>query len=580
MKRTAVLLLALSVSLFAALWTGWQSGQALTPPIQPQGAGIIEQPGLHFLHIASAGNSVDHVTYLDHPVLNSNPDAVFQVTQVWNPNGLSGTYNNATIGIFYSVIEERWAIWNQDFSDISLEAAFNIHIPMFDSTSLVHDATVGNTAGIYTVLSHPLLDGNPMASVFVTQNYNPSGQPGVANPHEVGAWYSSCDGQWVIYNQDAANMPEGASFNVLIASPDEETLLHTTTADNTNNHVSRIDDERINGNPNAILTVTPSRSPECALYPSPHPIGVYYFSGSWYIFNQDLTVMPEGIDFNIQIPPLESAAFTHVATSANIVEDVITVIDHPAVNGKPLVAPQVTANWNPGGWGGFYNDHPIGVVYYEPAERWGIYNQDLKDMPIGAAFNVFVPPAGANNFHQFSSADNSSFNSTYLNHPQTNDYPGTYLFVTQSYDPLLYGGTSNPHPTGVWYDDLFDQHAIFNQDMSNMPQDVSFNVFIPGPDSISFLHTATVGNSIGNYTLLDHPLLNDNPYALAFVTQSWNPGGIIGGVYNDAEVGVWYSIADQRWSIFNQDGSLMPQGAAFNVLVFPQYKLFSPLITR
>lgn len=579
MKRTTLFLLALFASLFSALLIGAQTSQARTLGVQPQGDGIIEQPGLHFLHVASAGNSVDYITYLDHPILNNNPDVIFHVTQIWNPNGLSGTYNNATIGVFYSVVEKRWAIWNQDFGDMPLEAAFNIHLPMVDSTSFVHDATVGNTSGIYTILSHPLLNGNPLASVFVTQNFNPSGQPGVANPHEIGVWYSSCDGQWVIYNQDAANIPEGASFNVLIASQDEQTLLHTTTVDNINLHVSRIDDERINGNPNAILTVTPSRSPECALYPSPHPIGVYYSAGYWYVFNQDLVAMPEGIDFNIQIPSFDSAGFTHVATSENIVEDAATMIDHPAVNGKPFVNLQVTANWNPGGGSGVYNDHPIGVIYSEAEEHWYIYNQDLEVIPVGAAFNVFVPPTGANNFYQFASATTNSGNSTYLDHPQTNDYPGAYLFITQNYEPLFTGGEVNPSPTGVWYNTFSSQHAIFNQDLTNMPVGVSFNVFIPGPESISFLHTATLANSIFNYTLLNHPLLNGNPFALVYVTQNWNPGGV-GEIYNAAEVGVWYSDADERWSIFNQDSSNMPQGAAFNVLVIPRYKLFSPLVAH
>ena len=76
-------------------------------------------------------------------------------------------------------------------------------------------------------------------------------------------------------------------------------------------------------------------------------------------------------------------------------------------------------------------------------------------------------------------------------------------------------------------------------------------------------------------------MTNDNPHALVFVTHNWNPGGGLDGVYNDEEIGVWYSRNVGRWSIFNQDtGSDMPEGAVFNVLVIPRYKVFVPTAKR
>ena len=43
--------------------------------------------------------------------------------------------------------------------------------------------------------------------------------------------------------------------------------------------------------------------------------------------------------------------------------------------------------------------------------------------------------------------------------------------------------------------------------------------------------------------------------------------------------GVYYSARMQKWSIFNQDGAPMPDGAAFNVLVFNK-QVFLPLVLR
>jgi hypothetical protein len=94
-----------------------------------------------------------------------------------------------------------------------------------------------------------------------------------------------------------------------------------------------------------------------------------------------------------------------------------------------------------------------------------------------------------------------------------------------------------------------------------------------------FVHEATVGNSSGNSTYLDHPLLNGSPNAKILITQNWNPGGGLGGTDNPHFVGVWYSSGSDRWAIFNQDGASMPVGASFNVLVMPG-DVYLPLVLR
>jgi len=78
--------------------------------------------------------------------------------------------------------------------------------------------------------------------------------------------------------------------------------------------------------------------------------------------------------------------FIHRATT-NISGNV-TTIDHPLCNGDPNAMLIVTPNWNPGGSGGVYNNHPIGVYYF--SSRWAIFNQDLAAIPTNSAFNVMV----------------------------------------------------------------------------------------------------------------------------------------------------------------------------------------------
>jgi hypothetical protein len=211
-------------------------------------------PGAHFVHVATADNIVGNWTYLDHPLLNGNHNAVFFVSQNWNPKGMDGTFNDEAIGVWYSVAVGKWGIFNQDGTDMPEEAAFNVHIPVEDVTRFVHEATSGNSYHSYTMIDNPLLNGHPGATVFVTQNWNPPGEPGVYNEHVVGVWYYDDTEKWYIMNEDQATMPVGASFNALVSSPDETVILHVATTENTSGYLAKIDDPRINGNPNGLLT--------------------------------------------------------------------------------------------------------------------------------------------------------------------------------------------------------------------------------------------------------------------------------------------------------------------------------------
>lgn len=136
-------------------------------------------PGVHFVHVASTDNISSNWTYLDHPLLNGNDSANFLVTQNWNPRNLTGTYNAKAIGVWYDDVELKWGIFNQDQTAMPEEAAFNVHIPVQDSTLFTHEATAANSISGYTLIDNPLTNDNPNATIFVTQNWNPAGKAGV-----------------------------------------------------------------------------------------------------------------------------------------------------------------------------------------------------------------------------------------------------------------------------------------------------------------------------------------------------------------------------------------------------------------
>jgi hypothetical protein len=83
----------------------------------------------------------------------------------------------------------------------------------------VHVATVGNIMGTFTIITHPLTDGDPNAILIVTPSYNYALVVGANNPHPVGVWYQANISKWVINNLDGVDMPAGPEFNVLVIKP-------------------------------------------------------------------------------------------------------------------------------------------------------------------------------------------------------------------------------------------------------------------------------------------------------------------------------------------------------------------------
>ena len=87
------------------------------------------------------------------------------------------------------------------------------------SSAFVHTATNHNTHDNYTIIDNQLLNKNPKALLFVTQNWSSSiGKTGIYNPQPIGVWYTN-EGNWSIFNQDRSiKMPIGAAFNVQVFS--------------------------------------------------------------------------------------------------------------------------------------------------------------------------------------------------------------------------------------------------------------------------------------------------------------------------------------------------------------------------
>jgi hypothetical protein len=209
-----------------------------------------------------------------------------------------------------------------------------------------------------------------------------------------------------------------------------------------------------------------------------------------------------------------------------------------------------------------------------------IFNQDGLPFIDGAAFNVLIPDADPGVFVHEATAANTDGRSTYIDHPLTNDNPDAIVFAILNYNPGGGGGIENDRPIAVFYDPVRAKWAVFNQEeTATMPEGAAFNVLVPASAPTVFVHRAGPANTLSNWTTMDHPLANDSPEAMVFVTQNFNPGGGL-GVLNDQPIGVYYNTGKDRWAIFNQDQTAnMPTGAAFSVMVMG-HMVFLPIIMR
>jgi hypothetical protein len=90
---------------------------------------------------------------------------------------------------------------------------------------------------------------------------------------------------------------------------------------------------------------------------------------------------------------------------------------------------------------------------------------------------------------------------------------------------------------------------------------VEGSIGVRGSRPAAFVHTANAGNISFQSTTIDNPLTNGDSKAILIVTLRFDSVNV------NAPIGVWYNSDAGRWMIYRTDGTAMPNGAKFNVLV-------------
>jgi hypothetical protein len=254
-------------------------------------------------------------------------------------------------------------------------------------------------------------------------------------------------------------------------------FVQTATPSNTAGDYTLINNGATNGNPNAILFVTPNYNAGgvCGCSYDGNPIGVWYDSSAheWGIFNENGAAMSIGEEFNtVVVPAATTTAFTVTSTSGTVSGDTL-YLNSSATNSKPGAIVEVTQNWNPGGVGGTYNNQTPGVWY--DGSGWAIFNESGASMATGVSYNVLVGSvAGGKAATLKASTTNTGGDSVFYNNAVTNGDSNDFSLDTPNWNPKGVGGTYDASPTGVWYDG--SQLAVFNETGATMANHEAFNM--------------------------------------------------------------------------------------------------------
>ena len=85
-------------------------------------------------------------------------------------------------------------------------------------------------------------------------------------------------------------------------------------------------------------------------------------------------------------------------------------------------------------------------------------------------------------------------------------------------------------------------------------------------DETSFVHRADPENSRGDYTFIKNTNIDGDANAVVLVLSAAPPVDSGAARYGH-NIGVWFEPVAQRWAIFNQDRSPIPEGATFEVVI-------------
>ena len=228
--------------------------------------------------------------------------------------------------------------------------------------------------------------------------------------------------------------------------------------------------------------------------------------------------------------------FTVRATASNSTSD-YTVIDNVVSNNDPNLALFVTANWNPNGSGGVYDNHSLGVFYIgSPTNKWAIYHDDKSAYTLNASYNVWVrETTQPGTFIWRANASNSAGDYTVIDNAATNGNPDAIILVTHNWNPGGVGNTYDNHALEVFdIGSPTDKWAIYHQDMSGYTLNASYNVYATTANGTTkFVQHACAAACSGDFITINSAASNGKRALSSSPRRTGTPAGAV-AIYDNS----------------------------------------------
>ncbi|WP_340200871.1 hypothetical protein [Ascidiimonas sp. W6] len=237
-----------------------------------------------FKHVAKATTIRNHITSINNAETNGKKDKILFVTHDY---GKSGPYHTEAFGVWFN--GTKWTIFNQNRAALKPNTKFNVLVMNKGANVFTHTASPGSMMQGATKINHASLNGKPNANFIIMQNY---GTKGPYNPNPTGIGYAG--GRWYIFNTNGKPIPKGAKFNILIHS---SIFRHKVTTASRKRHITYVNNTKTNNKQNDLIFATFNSQGSRKNFNN--PIGVWYTSGKWTVFNENRSLLKGNEAYNM-----------------------------------------------------------------------------------------------------------------------------------------------------------------------------------------------------------------------------------------------------------------------------------------
>jgi len=263
----------------------------------------------------------------------------------------------------------------------------------------VHVSTAVNSSGDSTVLDAPIWQGLiDHETLQVTPHAAPAAS--AESGYTLGVFQIASPQPYALFNENQLALSAGRAFSVLAPLDGWTNYVHTATPANSVSEYTQLDHPELNNKPAAVALVTSNWNPSGGGgFYHDHRISLEYFSGHWYVRNEDSVDMAVNHTFNIAIATSTTPNAFHVNVGASTASEL--KLSQRLLDENPCAAPQVTRADDPYTAAVVHDDIPFVLAYRHdvPAApgHWYLYavGSGATAFPAGAGFNIAIPGAQA-----------------------------------------------------------------------------------------------------------------------------------------------------------------------------------------